>query len=232
MIFQENLNVFEHELVSLEREPYRDGKTQLTAVSNNNLRGNAMRVAYARVSSSDQSLNLQIDALKNAGCDKIFTDHGVSGVAAQRPGLNKALEALNEGDTLMVWRLDRLARSMRELTDIVWALHHRGIKFQSLCEQFDVSSAFGELILHVLGAIAHFERALIIERTRAGIEAAKERGVKFGRRPVLNGEELCEALSLVRNGMTVSDVANHLKIGTSTLYRYLADVRDMRERAA
>ena len=191
-----------------------------------------MRVAYARVSSSDQSLNLQIDALKNAGYDKIFTDHGVSGVAALRPGLKEALETLSEGDTLMVWRLDRLARSMRELTDIVWALHHRGIKFQSLCEQFDVSSAFGELVLHVLGAIAHFERALIIERTKAGIEAAKERGVKFGRRPALNGEELCEALSLIGDGMRVSDVANQLEVGTSTLYRYIAAVAEMNNEAA
>lgn len=187
-----------------------------------------MRLAYARVSSTDQSLNLQIDALKSAGYDEIFTDHGVSGIAYDRPGLSKALRKLKKGDTLIVWRLDRLARSMRELTDTVWTLHKRGIHFQSLCEHIDVSSAFGELILHVLSAIAHFERALIVERTRAGIQAAKERGVKFGRKPVFDGEELMEAMFLIDEGMSVEEVARQMSVGTSTMYRYAAQVRKKR----
>ncbi len=135
------------------------------------------KVAYARVSTEDQSLNLQIDALKRVGFDKIFTDHGKSGVDK-----------------------DRLARSMREMTDTIWALHNRGIGFYSICKPIDVNSAFGEFTLHFLNAVAHFERTLIVERTRAGMAAAKEGGVKFRRKPALNGEELSEALFLMHKG--------------------------------
>jgi len=177
-----------------------------------------VRVAYARVSTEDQSLALQQDALAKAGYDVIFEDHGVSGVATDRPGLSKALQSLNKGDMLIVWRLDRLARSLRELTDIVWALHHRGIGFQSLCEHIDVSSAFGELTLHVLGAVAQFERSLMVERTRAGMQAAKDRGVQFGRKAALE----------MRQGMRVEDVAEHMGVGRSTMYRYVAEVKASR----
>ena len=187
-----------------------------------------MRIAYARVSSADQSLDLQIDALERAGCDRIFRDHGISGTASNRPGLLAALEALEPGDTQVVWRLDRLARSMRELTDTVWALHNKGIRFQSLCEHIDISSAFGELVLHILSAIAHFERALIVERTVAGMQAAKERGVKFGRRPALDGESLSEALFLLEQGLKVEEAAQQIGVGRSTLYRYLADLEALR----
>ena len=185
-----------------------------------------MHIAYARVSCAEQSLDLQINALKQAGYDRIFTDHGVSGMTMDRAGLSEALAMLKEGDTFIVWRLDRLARSMRELTDTVWALHNRGIRFQSLCEHIDVSSAFGELMLHVLSAIAHFERALIVERTRAGMQAAKERGVTFGRKPALNGEELHEALFLIGQGMSVPDTAIQMGVGRSTMYRYLTHLDD------
>ncbi len=181
-----------------------------------------MRIGYARVSTCDQSLDLQIDALRKAGCEQIFEDRGISGVATDRPGLEKALAALGEGDTLVVWRLDRLARSMRDLTDTITALHAREIGFQSICEHIDVSSAFGEFVLHILSAVAHFERALIVERTRAGMAAAKARGAKFGRKPVLNGEELHEACFLIGSGMSVTATALQLSIGRSTLYRYLA----------
>ena len=183
-----------------------------------------MRIAYARVSTTDQSLNLQIDALKAHGYDKLFTDHGVSGVSADRRGLNEAMSVLQEGDTFIVWRLDRLARSMRDLTDTVQSLNDRGIRFISLCEYIDVNSAFGELILHILGAVAHFERALLVERTRAGMTAAKERGVKFGRRPALNGEELRKAIFLINGGMSIPDTAKQIGIGKSTLYRYMAEI--------
>lgn len=183
-----------------------------------------MRIGYARVSTEDQSIDLQIDALNRARCDRIFTDHGISGMAADRPGLLDALECLKLGDTLVVWRLDRLARSMRDLTDTIGGLHTRGIGFQSICEHIDVSSAFGEFVMHVLSAVAHFERALIIERTRAGMAAAKARGARFGRKPVLNEEELKEALFLIGKGMSVEATASQIGIGRSTLYRYIAKV--------
>lgn len=214
---------------SLEGEPLRDSDMPI-APTNHKPERPAMRIAYARVSSSEQSLDLQIDALTEAGFDHIFHDHGVSGVASERPGLSQALAMLNEGDTFTVWRLDRLARSMRELTDIVWAMHRRGIRFQSLCEFIDVSSAFGELILHVLGAVAHFERALIIERTIAGMQAAKDRGVKFGRKPAMDGETFREALYLMQQGMSVSDTAQQMDVGRSTLYRYVAQMRNMTDK--
>ena len=187
---------------------------------------------YARVSTEDQNLDLQINALKEAGCKHILSDFGVGGTSKKRVELNSLLERLEPGDTLIVWRLDRLARSMIELVEVVQDLRSRDVTFRSLCEYIDVDSAFGELVLHILSAISHFERALIIERTRAGIEAAKEKGVKFGRRPALGENELCEALSLVGSGMPVSDVAEQLQVGTSTLYRYLAKVRGMRGLAA
>jgi DNA invertase Pin-like site-specific DNA recombinase len=184
-----------------------------------------MQIGYARVSTTDQSLDLQIDALKRAGCDLIFDDHGISGVQTERPGLSKAFAQLGPGDTLIVWRLDRLARSMRDLVDTVTVLHERGIVFRSLSEHIDIGSAFGEFALHVLGAAAHFERALIIERTKAGMEAARERGAKFGRKPALTGEDLHEALFLIDGGLCVEKTARQLGIGRSTLYRYLADHR-------
>ena len=182
-----------------------------------------MRIGYARVSTDDQSLNLQLDALAEAGCDRVYQDHGVSGVAVERPGLSRAICALKPGDTLVVWRLDRLARSMLELTDTVHVLHERKIGFHSICEHIDISSAFGELILHVLSAVVHFERRLIVERTKAGMEAARQRGARFGRRRVLDGETFREALFLKSRGMSVPDIAADIGVGRSTLYRYLGD---------
>lgn len=181
-----------------------------------------MRIGYARVSTDDQNIALQVDALNRAGCDRIFEDQGISGISTERLGLKEALASLSAGDTLVVWRLDRLARSMRDLTDTIQMLHGRDVGFHSICEHIDVSSAFGEFVLHVLSAVAHFERALIIERTRAGMAAAKARGATFGRKRVLDSEELREAMFLVGEGMSVTDTANQIGIGRSTLYRYLA----------
>ncbi len=178
------------------------------------------RIGYGRVSTQDQNLNLQIDALKKAGCDLIFTDTA-SGADCTRKGYRKALAVLQPGDTLIVWRLDRLARSMRELVDIIEWLHEREIGFQSLCEYIDISSAVGELILHVLSAVAHFERKLIQERTIAGMQAAKQRGVKFGRKP-LDQITIETARSLVGSGMSITKAADELGLGRSTLYRALA----------
>lgn len=183
-----------------------------------------MIYGYARVSTADQSLELQRSALKKTECDMIFEDHGMSGIATDRPGFADVMSKLKEGDTLVVWRLDRLARSLLQLVDTVTALHNRGIIFRSLCEHIDLSSAYGEYVLHILSATAHFERALIVERTRAGMQSAKERGAKFGRKPALDGETLREALYLISNGMRVIDTANQIGVGRSTLYRYLGEM--------
>lgn len=183
-----------------------------------------MLIGYARVSTHEQSLDLQIDALRGAGCEKIFKDHGVSGVAAERPGLERALKALSPGDTFTVWRLDRLARSMLDLTDTVHWLQSNEVEFHSICELIDTSSAVGELILHVLGSIVQFERRLIIERTRAGMQAARERGVTFGRKPVIDDETFREVLFLKGCGDSVATIAAEIGVGRSTLYRYLGRV--------
>lgn len=191
-----------------------------------------MLIGYARVSTGDQSLDLQIDALLRAGCQDIYRDEAMSGARPDRPGLLKAMGELRQGDTLIVWRLDRLARSMRDLVDIASALHAREIAFRSITEHIDIGSPLGEFILHVLGAVAQFERALIVERTRAGMEAARERGIQFGRRPALDGDMLLEALVLLENGMKVPEIADHIGVGRSTLYRYLADIRPDCEQAS
>ncbi len=185
-----------------------------------------MRVGYARVSTTEQNIDLQLDALHKAGCEKIFEDHA-SGMKSDRDGFSEVMTALQPDDTLVVWRLDRLARSMRDLTDTITVLHKRGIGFHSICEHIDIGSAYGEFVLHILSAVAHFERALIIERTRAGMAAAKARGVKFGRAPALNEEDLINAIVLINNGQSVRQTANQIGVGRSTLYRQLSLNKEM-----
>jgi DNA invertase Pin-like site-specific DNA recombinase len=140
-----------------------------------------MLIGYARVSTHDQTLNLQLDALKQAGCEKLFTDH-ISGTKAERPGLHDAISHLKAEDTLVVWRLDRLGRSLRHLIDTIKGLETRGIGFKSLQENIDTTTSGGKLIFHIFGSPAEFERDLIRERTQAGLEAARARG-KVGGRP-------------------------------------------------
>ena len=181
-----------------------------------------MIIAYARVSTQDQCLDLQVNALKRLGYDKLFTAHGVSSARADRPGLSEALGALSSGDTLMVWRLDRLARSMRELTDLGWSLHEQQLGFHSVCEHIDLGAAFGEFQLHMIAAMAHFERALIVERTREGMAAAKARGAQIGRKPALDPCRLQTATAWARDGLPIAEIAQRLGVGRSTLYRYLA----------
>ena len=181
-----------------------------------------MRIGYARVSTDDQSLDLQLDALAKAGCNRIYQDHGVSGMEAERSGLSEALLALGPGDTLVVWRLDRLGRSVYDLIDTLHWMQAREVAFFSICDGLNTGSVFGETIYIVASAFAHLERSYIVERTRAGMAAAKARGVKFGRRPALDGETFREALFLRGQGMAVSDVATHIGVGRSTLYRYFA----------
>lgn len=189
------------------------------------------RIGYARVSTGDQSLDLQLDALNRAGCDVIFEDRGVSGAAIERPGLSQAFSALRPGDSFIVWRFDRFARSSQFLMDTAWSLRDRGINFESLTECVNIGTAFGELQLHIIAGMARFERALIIERTREGMAAAKARGVAFGRRPALDAQGLQEALHLIRQGMSVEQTARHLGVGRSTMYRYVNDVGKTKQAA-
>lgn len=189
------------------------------------------RVGYARCSTGDQSLALQLDALNRANCDVIYEDHGVSGATIERPGLSKAFESLERGDAFVVWRFDRFARSSQFLMDTAWRLRDRGINFESLTECVNLDSAFGELQLHIIAGMARFERALIIERTREGMAAAKERGVEFGRKPALDAQGVQEALYLIGQGMSVTDTARHVGVGRSTLYRYLRELGDLDQAA-
>lgn len=190
-----------------------------------------MRIAYARVSTLDQSLNLQTDALQRRGYDRLFEDHGVSGVAASRPGLEAAFKMLGAGDTLVVWRLDRLARSMYELADYLHTFKQQDIAFESICDGMDTSTAFGECMYMVAGAFAHLERSILIERTREGMAAAKARGVEFGRKRALDGDSLREAMYLIGQGMRVEDAAEHVGVGRSTMYRYVQQIRQSKQAA-
>ena len=181
-------------------------------------------IGYARVSTDEQKPALQLDALRQAGAVQVFKDRGVSGAQQARPGLQKALRALQAGDVLVVWRLDRLGRSLGHLIELVGDLKARGCGFRSLTEAIDTSTAGGELVFHVFGAMAQFERALVIERTRAGLAAARRRGVKLGRRRSLTPRQVEHARQLLAAGERVTDVARSLSVDRSTLYRALARV--------
>jgi DNA invertase Pin-like site-specific DNA recombinase len=185
-----------------------------------------MFIGYARVSTIDQTLALQQDALTNAGCEKIFTDTA-SGSLADRPGLIEALTFGRPGDTLVVWRLDRLGRSLRHLIDTVATLQEHGIHFRSLQEQLDTSTSGGKLVFHVFGALAEFERDLIRERTQAGLAAARARG-KVGGRPraeTLNTPQkvqMAKALYTDKRN-SVADICRTLRIARTTFYRYMKE---------
>jgi DNA invertase Pin-like site-specific DNA recombinase len=174
-------------------------------------------IGYARVSTADQTVNLQRDALKEAGCAKIFTDRGLSGSVASRPGLDRALAALRPGDTLIVWKLDRLGRSLAHLVQTIAALGERGVNFRSLSDPIDTQSPGGRLVLHIMAAIAEFERALVVERTKAGLDAARRRGRKLGRRRLLTPKHVALAWRLLGGGETRAAVARRLGVSLSTL---------------
>lgn len=181
-----------------------------------------MQIGYARVSTEDQNLDLQRRALTAAGCDQIFEDR-VSGAIAERPGLAKAMAAANAGDVLVVWRLDRLGRSLPHLIDILRTLGDRQAGFRSLSEGMDTTTAGGRLIYNVMGALAEFERSLIVERTTAGMSAARARGVVVGRRKALTPAQIAHARMLIAGGETPTVVARSLNVGRSTLYRALGN---------
>ena len=182
-----------------------------------------MKIGYARVSTKDQNLDLQLDALMAAGCEKINTDK-ISSVK-DRPELNKALSYLRKGDTFVIWRLDRLGRSLKDLVNIVDDMQSKGIDFISLNDSIDSTTSSGRLIFGIFASLAAFERELIIERTKAGLEAARIRGRIGGRPQGLSNEAKLTALKAkklyIDSGFSVDDICSMLSIGKSTLYRYL-----------
>jgi len=177
-------------------------------------------IGYARVSTADQDTALQTDALQKGGCTRIFEDK-VSGAKADRPGLAAALAYLRDGDVLVVWRLDRLGRSLPHLIETIAALETQGIGFRSLTENIDTTTPGGRLIFHVFGALGQFERDLIRERTKAGLSAAAARGRKGGRKPVMTADKLQRAREYIANGLNVREAAARLKVGKTTLYAAL-----------
>lgn len=179
-----------------------------------------MKIGYARVSTDDQKLDLQTRALKAEGCDEILKDQA-SGTQAKRPGLDKALAKIGAGDVLVVWRLDRLGRSLPHLIDTLRAIEAKGAGFKSLSEGIDTTTAGGRFVFHLFGALAEFERALIVERTQAGLAAAKAKGTRLGRKPKLTPQQARHARKLMEGGESASVVAGSLGVDRSTLYRTL-----------
>lgn len=180
-----------------------------------------MHIGYARVSTTDQTAHLQLDALKKAGCTKLFTDTA-SGASQERPGLAKALEQLRDGDVLVVWRLDRLGRSLRHLIDTVTDLHSRGVGFQSLTEHIDTTTSGGKLFFHFFGALAEFERDIIRERTQAGLQAARARGKRGGRRFTLSQKQVTQLRKLAADkNNSIAELCRLFHISRSTLWRYI-----------
>ena len=174
-------------------------------------------VGYARVSTIDQDPTLQLDALAAAGCAKVFEDRA-SGARADRAGLRSALEYVRDGDVLIVWKLDRLGRSLPHLIETVTSLATRGVGFRSITEAIDTTTPGGRLVFHLFGALGEFERDLIQERTLAGLAAAVARGRKGGRKPVLTSEKLKLARTLIAKGLTVREAATRLRVGKTALY--------------
>ncbi len=180
-----------------------------------------MLVGYARVSTREQNQALQLDALRAAGCERVYTEKA-SGAQRERPELKAALDYAREGDTLVVWKLDRLARSIRQLIETVEDLEQRKIGLRSLTEAIDTTTPGGRLVFHVFAALAEFERAVIRERTAAGREAARARGRKGGRPRRLSAADLAVAKAMLRDPeITVEEVARRLRVAPSTLYRHL-----------
>jgi DNA invertase Pin-like site-specific DNA recombinase len=180
-------------------------------------------LGYARVSTADQQPHLQVDALERAGCYRVFTETA-SGAAADRPVLEQVLDQLRPGDTLVVWKLDRLGRSLRHLVEIVTGLAEREVGFRSLQEQVDTTTPGGKLVFHVFAALAEFERDLIRERTSAGLAAARARGRRGGRPSVLSGHKLQVAQEMYASGQyTVAAIAKTLGVSRASIYRHLTN---------
>ena len=186
-----------------------------------------MLIGYARVSTDEQSLNLQIDALEQAGCDRIFSDTGFSGALTSRPALDQVVALLQPGDTLVTWRLDRLGRSLGHLIGLVAQLENKQVTFKSLSDAIDTRTAGGRLQFHMLGALAEFERSLISERTRAGMAAARARGVRIGRPSKLGPAEINVAIAHAQY-CRLTQLADHFEVSVSTVRRAIAARRRVR----
>jgi DNA invertase Pin-like site-specific DNA recombinase len=182
-----------------------------------------MKYGYARVSTDDQTPAPQLAALKKAGCKIVFKDDGISGATTKRPALLRCLKKLGPGDTLIVWKLDRLGRSLRDLITMLHELKQRGVKFRSLMEHIDTDTPTGRAMWQMIGLMAELERSLISERTRAGVKAAQRRGVKFGRKRKLTPQQLDYARELIeKGGHDRQGIAELFKVSRTTLYRALA----------
>ena len=179
-----------------------------------------MLIGYARVSTQDQNLDLQVKALTKAGCKKVFDDK-ISGTRAERLGLTAALAMLREGDTLVVWKLDRLGRSVKNLVDLVGELHRQGVQFKSLTDSIDTGTASGRFFFHVMASLAEMERELIVERTCAGLEAARRLGRTGGRKRQMTDSKIESAKKLLASGVPPRDVARNLGVSVPTLYRWI-----------
>lgn len=182
-----------------------------------------MKYGYARVSTDDQNPALQLAALKRAGCNKVFKDEGLSGATTKRPALLRCLKTLQPGDTLIVWKLDRLGRSLRDLIAMLDSMRDRGVKFRSLTEAIDTVTPTGRAMWQMIGVLAELERSLISERTRAGVKSAQRRGVKFGRKPILSAPQIAHARKLVAQNDSPTQVAELFRVSRATLYRALAE---------
>jgi DNA invertase Pin-like site-specific DNA recombinase len=191
-----------------------------------------MLIGYARISTVDQNLDLQRNALTEAGCESIFTEQ-MSGAVKDRPELIAAIHYARGGDTLVVWKFDRLARSVKQLIDTVEELRQRGIGFRSLTEAIDTTSAQGRLVFHMFGALAEFERGLIREHTRAGLQAAKKSGRTGGRPSKMTSKDIEAAKSMLANSdIGVASVAHRMGVSLATLYRYIPAARTANSKGA
>ena len=183
-----------------------------------------MIIGYARVSTQDQTPEFQVDALEKAGCEQVFQEK-VTGKLRERPELSQCLRTLREGDVLVVWKLDRLARSLKDLVEIVQDLNDREIGFKSLTEAIDTTSSGGRLVFHIFGALAEFEHDLIRERTKAGLEAARARGRKGGRKPAMSDTDAKKAAAMLSDPkITKREIAQHFEVSRTTLNASLARV--------
>ncbi len=191
-----------------------------TSIENRSGREKGFLIGYARVSTEDQNLEMQLTALKDAGCKKVFTDKA-SGNASDRSGLKEALSHLREGDTLAVWKLDRLGRSVKGLVDLVLELESQHVHFRSLTDSIDTKTPAGRFFFHVMASLAQMERELIVERTRAGLNAAKQQGRVGGRKRVMTEKKVSAAKKLLAGGTPPREVAQSLGISIPTLYRWV-----------
>lgn len=179
-----------------------------------------MLIGYARVSTTDQNLDLQHEALAAAGCERTIDDT-ITGTTRHRPGLDQTLDMLRDGDTLVVWKLDRLGRSVKNLVDLVTDLENRGVGFKSLTDQIDTTTPSGRFFFHVMASLAQMERELMAERTRAGLQAARRQGRVGGRKRKMTDSKIESARKLLAAGATPRDVANDLGVSVPTLYRWV-----------